>query len=1015
MGIVKHIFRKLAITAVASAAVIAAGVTAYAAEEVSINEENFPDAVFREYVLDNCDKDDSGMLSESEIAESINFDLRASRIVSLEGIEHFTELKTLDCRENALTTLDVSGFVSLTELKCSDNDLTNLDISGCTALTSLEYYGNPLVSIDASRCYSLSDAELASIPDELETLDVSYCISFEGLTCSARSLRTLNVEGCSALVHLDCNNNELTSLNVSGCHKLTNLLCQYNAITKLDVSDCFMLNSLLCNNNAIEKLDVSNCTFLTMLNCSNNALTSLDLSNNKDLSTFSCLDNAYTMYTNSLDILEENGFDISKASDWQGAEYDAETNTLSCTYGTVKYSYDVSSQIYGGQTATFTLNLDIPESGETGETDDPEDPDVPDEPVETDELPINETNFPDAVFRQYILDECDKDGNGYLSNEEISDTTSIDLYRSDAVSLEGIKYFTALQRLMCFDNKLTELDLSGCTSLEHLACTRNRLTSLDVSDCTALTELSCDNNKLTELDVSGLTMLEYIRCSGNELSSLDVSDCTALTDLECDNNKLTELDLSKNTALTYLDCSDNKLTSLDVSNNSALKNLYCSKNKLTELDVAANTALTRLDISKNRIADIDVSNNPLLQRLTCDYNDLTELDLSANTALTELYCNSNFLTALDLSENAALTELECSSNHLTSLRVNENTKVWCKRNEYTLTTESLDELTEYGFEPTKASNWQGAEYDEETNSLVNITSDIVTYDYDAGADEPITFTLKLDIDKPVEEDPDIPDVPVEPTEPDVPVIKLTTGDDSITVSWEDTGADLYRIRRNDGSGWVNYKDVTATSYTDTAVESGTQYRYAVYACVDGVWSGASNIVSGTIVTTTEGFTVTATANGVLIEWDETEGAELYRIRRNDGSGWTNYKDLTETTYTDTDAAAGGKYYYAVYAKVDGTWSKVTEIVSIALKPEAPTGMSATETDGAVSLEWDAVAGATYRIRRNDGSGWVNYKDLSENAYVDTDVTAGSSYKYAVYACVNGMWSGASAIVSVSVS
>ncbi len=393
----------------------------------------------------------------------------------------------------------------------------------------------------------------------------------------------------------------------------------------------------------------------------------------------------------------------------------------------------------------------------------------------------------------------------------------------------------------------------------------------------------------------------------------------------------------------------------------------------------------------------------------------TELDVSANTALTELYCNSNYLTVLDLSENAALTDLECSSNYLTSLDVNEDTEVWCERNEYTLTTTSLDELTEYGFEPAKASNWQGAEYEKgETNSLVNITSDIVTYDYDAGAEEPITFTLKLDIDKPAEEDPDIPDVPVEPTVPDAPVITLATGDDSITVSWEDTGADLYRIRRNDGSGWVNYKEVTATSFTDTAVASGTQYRYAVYAQVDGVWSGASNIVSGTIVATTEGFTVTATANGVLIEWGETEGAEQYRIRRKDSS-WSDLVDLSETSYTDTEAVAGKKYSYAVYAKLNGKWTMVTEIVSITLKPAAPTGMSATETDGSVVLEWDAVAGATYRLRRNDGSGWVDYKELSENTYVDTDVIAGITYKYAVYACVNGMQSGASAVVSVSVS
>ena len=37
------------------------------ADGVEINEDNFPDDVFREYVLENCDADHDGMLSEDEI------------------------------------------------------------------------------------------------------------------------------------------------------------------------------------------------------------------------------------------------------------------------------------------------------------------------------------------------------------------------------------------------------------------------------------------------------------------------------------------------------------------------------------------------------------------------------------------------------------------------------------------------------------------------------------------------------------------------------------------------------------------------------------------------------------------------------------------------------------------------------------------------------------------------------------------------------------------------------------
>ena len=82
-------------------------------------------------------------------------------------------------------------------------------------------------------------------------------------------------------------------------------------------------------------------------------------------------------------------------------------------------------------------------------------------------------------------------------------------------------------------------NLSG--SLTSLLCNNNSLTSLDVSGLTALTNLTCFSNSLTSLDVSGLTALTYLDCQVNSLTSLDVSGLTALTNLFCNNNSLTSL------------------------------------------------------------------------------------------------------------------------------------------------------------------------------------------------------------------------------------------------------------------------------------------------------------------------------------------------------------------------------------------------------------------------------------------------------------------------------------------
>ena len=48
-------------------------------------------------------------------------------------------------------------------------------------------------------------------------------------------------------------------------------------------------------------------------------------------------------------------------------------------------------------------------------------------------------------------------------------------------------------------------------------------------------------------------------CDDNQLTSLNVSGATALTSLRCYNNQLTSLDVSNNNALGWLNCSENEL------------------------------------------------------------------------------------------------------------------------------------------------------------------------------------------------------------------------------------------------------------------------------------------------------------------------------------------------------------------------------------------------------------------------------------------------------------------------
>lgn len=142
-------------------------------------------------------------------------------------------------------------------------------------------------------------------------------------------------------------------------------------------------------------------------------------------------------------------------------------------------------------------------------------PTQPSQPEVETGVELNSVNFPDAVFRQYVSDNFDKDNNGLLSDEEISQIKKIDVSNKGIQSLKGLGYFTVLIYLDCSNNQLTSLssslDVGGCTALEYLDCSNNQLTSLSVNN-TALKYLDCGSNQLQSLYFYNIT-LEYLDCS----------------------------------------------------------------------------------------------------------------------------------------------------------------------------------------------------------------------------------------------------------------------------------------------------------------------------------------------------------------------------------------------------------------------------------------------------------------------------------------------------------------------
>lgn len=556
---------------------------------VPINKKNFPDTNFRAYVKENCQSDGDNFLSSTEINNVKEIHVGYEQIENLKGVEHFTELLTLDCVSNQLTSLDVSkntkltgmqcDYNNITELKnlpqtlqwlcCSHNALTSLDLSAYNALTDLDCsYNNVLSTLKVGSAMKYLDCA----NNNLSTIgNLSSCTQLRQLNCSGNTFVVLQVNNYSQLIELTCHNNpnlvelhcknnsKLTLLNVYNVPKLTTLYCNNNSsLRNLTLTNISSLENLICFSNALQSLDVSGCPNLKSLNCESNQLTTLDVQQNQQLSSLICSNN--TLLTQ----LKIDGCKALEMLDCSG-----------CTaFKRFKPTY----------------------------------------------LKLEQLIMSGCTALEYLA--C----NG-------NDLTVLD-----------VSNCSSLAYLDCNWNKLTSISMTGCSALKTLDCSSNLLQTLDLSQYSQLVKVNCSWNKIASLNLSGCTLLEELSCSVNELEELDVSAQTSLWRLSCSSNKINSLNLNIPASLKYLDCGSNKLTSLNLSGYTKLYSLSCSYNDISSLNLTGCTALSSLYCSQNELSSLNLTNCTNLGSLDCSKNNLTSITMPTScNQLSYVRCYANRL------------------------------------------------------------------------------------------------------------------------------------------------------------------------------------------------------------------------------------------------------------------------------------------------------------------------------------------------------------------------------------
>ncbi len=270
-----------------------------------------PDSMFRLKLANlgygPCMNGDSIDPSCASVSATTTLNLSAGNITSIEGIEAFANLQTLDCSNNLLTdlpvlidSLHVLNYLDcstnlldtlpplpalLTILYCYNNHLTSLpDMTGIMTLycynnqlTALPPLNYPLLFLD---CSSNNIQDLPALPNglsflacEFNPLDSLPALpnSLSQLYCYHNNLSALPALGDS-LSALECSYNMLTSLPALPA-SLTFLACHDNLLDSLPVLPD-SLHNLQCGNNNISRLPFLPVA-LTELECGNNLIDSL--------------------------------------------------------------------------------------------------------------------------------------------------------------------------------------------------------------------------------------------------------------------------------------------------------------------------------------------------------------------------------------------------------------------------------------------------------------------------------------------------------------------------------------------------------------------------------------------------------------------------------------------------------------------------------------------------------------------------------------------------------------------
>lgn len=478
--------------------------------EIVIKDANFKAALL---AIVGIDANKNGKISPAEAQAVTGFSVAGKEIASLEGIEAFTNLESLDANDNKLTTVDLSKLTHLKKL-----NLTNNLLSGELNLKELKYLANDKVKIVAGN----TSIEKIFVADEAKATALNNFEHTTKYTFSGELERILDLDPVIKAALLADNNRpdrngdgEITNKEAERFNKpirietpgikslkgmeyfkkATSLVIQApdgqkNVLVdgQVSLADFSEIESLTIANTKMTKLTLSNFPKLKHLILTGNELTEVVLSGMPELVTLNLERNNLTNLNGIT--TPENTFPKLTALNLIGNNLQGELDLSKITANLRDNANNIQILRAGNNSGVVRIKVKDQDTANDLNTNDAGagkyqvDGSGGSNPV---------INIPDSAFRRYILQRL----KGQISGKsalmdlntfrgrfpgDINDTTSpiyqsdLDLFTDDIklengtgiTNLEGLQYFRKLKEVIIEATTATSLDLTRLEKLERI-------------------------------------------------------------------------------------------------------------------------------------------------------------------------------------------------------------------------------------------------------------------------------------------------------------------------------------------------------------------------------------------------------------------------------------------------------------------------------------------------------------------------------------------------------------------